>query len=378
MAPRLESPARRELQSALATTRQAKLHVGLAQWPRGGKRTHLDIDQRSDQQRSLRELLWLHPETSSTWHNTGNRGRIRLTDRGDGGDRDDPLDDIDFEEFQLNDPESYDAPLDYEEVYEQAPATLISCPSCGTAQSATNRHCEQCGARLGSGSVPVAPRPLATASAGTRALTIILAVLSGVVLIALLYTGLRSDDGPGANGASATSQPSESTPTTGPSGPVSRIPPIDIVCSTQLNATNLACDNLVDGTTEYWNDLSLRGDSAVITVTFARPVQLEQVQFVNIENDANFRRNYRIRGVQIIADDLPGLPFLDEIPNDNDRPHSVTTLTLGTTQLIIRITSTWPSEAINGRAFDELALDEIEFWGREAEHSTPEADNTGG
>ena len=160
-------------------------------------------------------------------------------------------------------------------------------------------------------------------------------------------------------------------------GPIEQITPIDIRCSTQLNDTNLGCSNLIDGTTDYWNDLSLRGVGAVITVTFAQPVQLEQVQFINAANDVAFLRNYRIRGVEIVADDLPGLPFIDEIPNDNDRPHAVTTPTLGTTQLTIRITATWPSEAIDGRAFDELALDEIEFWGRIVDtKQVPKADGT--
>ena len=239
-----------------------------------------------------------------------------MTDRGDGGNWDDPLDDIDFEEFQLDDPESYDAPLEYETAYEPAPASLISCPSCGAAQDASNRHCEQCGARLGQGTVPVAPRPLASASAGTRALTIILAVLAGVVLIALLYTSVTGN-GSSTDETTATSDPSETTLSTPVVGTIGQITPIDIRCSTQLNDTNLGCSNLIDGTTDYWNDLSLRGVGAVITVTFAQPVQLEQVQFLNIENDASFRRNYRVRGVEIVADDLPGLPFIDEIPNDN-------------------------------------------------------------
>ena len=160
-------------------------------------------------------------------------------------------------------------------------------------------------------------------------------------------------------------------------GPIGQITPIDIQCSTQLNDTNLGCSNLIDGTADYWNDLSLRGVGAVITVTFARPVQLEQVQFLNIENNVSFLRNYRVRGVEIVVDDLPGLPFIGEIPNDNDRPHAITTPTLSTTQLIIRITATWPSEAIDGRAFDELALDEIAFWGRIVDTTqVPEADGT--
>lgn len=300
-----------------------------------------------------------------------------MTDRVSGGQGDDPLDDIDFEEFQLKEPSSYDDPTAYESAYEPQQSSLISCPSCGSAQPATNRHCEQCGARLGQGAISVAPRPLATVSAGTRALTVILAVLALVVLLALIYNfvfgGDDTVDTPVADDSSAST---ESTPDTPVRGPLDRIIPIDISCSSELNATNLKCENLIDGTDAYWNDNSLRGDGARIIVTFATPVQLEQVQFINIAEEESFRRNYRVRGVEIVADDLPGLPFRDEIPNDNDRPHAVTTPTLGTTQVIIRITSTWPSEPINGQAFDELALDELGFWGREVESPIPESDNT--
>ncbi len=213
-----------------------------------------------------------------------------MTVGGQGGDWEDPLDDIDFEEFQLDEPGSYDEPPDYQADYEAPPVALISCPSCGAAQSAANRHCEQCGARLGQGAVPVAPRPLAPVSAGTRALTVILAVLAGVVLLALIFTNLRG----GGDETAATTESTETTETTavvGNAGPIQPIEPIDIECSTSLNDTTLACGNLIDGTAAYWNDLSLRGEGAVITVTFAEPVQLEQVQFVNIDNDVSFRRN---------------------------------------------------------------------------------------
>ena len=147
-------------------------------------------------------------------------------------------------------------------------------------------------------------------------------------------------------------------------------------CSSELNEGSLGCKNLIDGEPTYWNDNSLQGVGAVITVTFAQPIQLEQVQFINIDDDRSFRRNYRIRAVEIVADDLPGLPFIDDIPNDNDRPHAVTTPTLGTSQLVIRVTATWPSEPVDGRAFEELALEEIQFWGRKIESGVPENDNT--
>ena len=51
--------------------------------------------------------------------------------------------------------------------------------------------------------------------------------------------------------------------------PIKQITPIDITCSTGFNNSSLACPNLIDGTTAYWNDLSLRGEGAVISITFA-------------------------------------------------------------------------------------------------------------
>ena len=298
-----------------------------------------------------------------------------MTDRGDGGTWDDPLEDIDFEEFELTEPGSYDEPASYDAAYEQPPVALISCPSCGAHQHAGNKHCEQCGARLGSGTVPVAPRPLASVSAGTRALTIILAVLAGVVLLALIYTNTIGSS-PDEDAADDPVDPTVTTPAVDTVGNIEQITPITISCSTELNGTTLACTNLIDDTPAYWNDNSLGGDGAVITATFATEVRLEQVQFTNLADSVTFRRNYRIRGVSIVANDLPGLPFVDELPNDNNRVHAVSTPTLNTIQVIIRVTAIWPSEAIDGRAFDELALDEIAFWGRVVESPTPETDNT--
>ena len=161
-----------------------------------------------------------------------------------------------------------------------------------------------------------------------------------------------------------TSEPEGAATTQETFGPIEKIEPIEIRCSSELNGTNLSCLNLIDGTSAYWNDNSLRGEGAVIIAEFAEPIQLEQIQFINIEDDESFRRNYRIRGVEIVTDDQPDLSFFGELPNDNSRPHAVTTPSIGTTQVTIQVVSTWPSEMINGRGFDELAIDEIQFWGR--------------
>ncbi len=312
--------------------------------------------------------------------------RSGLADRRDGGDDwNDPLADIDFEEFELNEPTSYGDEEAAAPSYAPQPPALVTCPSCGAAQPATNLHCEQCGARLSKAPLPVAPRPLANVTAGTRALTVILAVLAGVVILALgfqIFGGNDEEtaaaDGTPAAGDNGTANPDPEDTTATTLGTLDRIPPIKIECSSQYNDTTLACANLIDGDSEtLWNDSGLQGVGAVFTVTFAQPVALQQLSFTNVEDEVRFQRNYRINGVEIVANDLPGLPIIGQLPNENTRDHVVVTQTLGTTDLVITVVSTYPAQVVGDRAFDELALGEIEFWGRVVETTTP-VDNTNG
>lgn len=303
-----------------------------------------------------------------------------MTDgRGGGDDWNDPLSDIDFEEFELGEPGSY---TEFEEPRGsyQAPApALVTCPSCGAAQPATNRHCEQCGARLSQAALPVAPRPLANISAGTRALTVILAVLAGVVVLALgfqIFGGDEPTDTAGGDTTTETSTPGNDGTTVTTAGSIQQVFPVSITCASELNTDTLACANLIDrDPATIWNDASQQGVGATFTVTFGEPVALEQVHFTNIAEDVRFRRNFRVNGVELIANDLPGLPIIGQIPNDNSRNHVVTAQTLGTTTLVIKVVSTYPAEAVEGRAFDELALAELAFWGRPVESTAP-TDNT--
>ena len=216
----------------------------------------------------------------------------------------------------------------------------------------------------------MAAPPLRTVSAGGRALGIFLAVIAVVVVAALVYPAIRGDDEtPGVT------NPDGETPTTTSltattQAPLEEITPISISCSSEYNS-NLGCDNLIDGEDTYWNDQSLRGEDARITVTFVNPVALEQVQIINVANEEKFRRNYRVKAVEIYADDLPGVPFVGDLSDTNNRPHAIETDTSHTLELEIRVTSTWSSEAVAGnQAFDELAIQEIKFWGR-VQSSTP-------
>ena len=89
----------------------------------------------------------------------------------------------DFEEFSL----SGEPPVDEPQAPARFPRSEVQCPSCGSPNPTTNRHCEECGARLSQGPLPVAPRPSVQATAGVRAVLAIAGLLTVVVIIAPCY-----------------------------------------------------------------------------------------------------------------------------------------------------------------------------------------------
>ena len=275
----------------------------------------------------------------------------------------DPLDETHVEEFTLGD----SPPLDDDEPL--APVTsnvpirqLVNCPSCGAANPEHNRHCEECGARITQGPLPVAPQPMIRTTAGARALAVILGVVAVVAVLAFAWNALFGDSGDPAPEDTST------TSTTQPAVSSQQVIPISVTCSSTLetSAGSFACDNLVDGTDRYWNDQSAQGRDAFIEFTFAEPIAIEQIVFKNVVDDESFRKNYRVKGFEIVTDDLPDRPFIDQLDDDN-RSQLILLATLRTRQLTFRVTSTYAAEAVTGETpFNELAIDEFEFYGRPA------------
>ena len=274
----------------------------------------------------------------------------------------DPLDETHFEEFTLGD----SPPVD-DESFADVPAAapirqLVNCPSCGAANPEHNRHCEECGARITQGPLPVAPQPMIRTTAGARALAVILGVVAVVAVLAFGWNALFGDSGdPDPNETSTTS-------TTQAAVSSQQVVPISVTCSSTLetSAGSFACDNLVDGTDRYWNDQSAQGRDAFIEFTFAEPIAIEQIVFKNVVDDESFRKNYRVKGFEIVTDDLPDRPFIDQLDDDN-RSQLILLATLRTRQLTFRVTSTYAAEAVTGETpFNELAIDEFEFYGRPA------------
>jgi hypothetical protein len=264
-----------------------------------------------------------------------------------------PLPESGYEEFALDQPE--------EEAPPPPPSRLemITCPSCGAANPATNRHCEQCGARISQGPLPVAPQPVIRTTAGARALAIILGTIAVVVVVAILFNSIFS------KGSAVADSTTTSTSTTVLANPV-QIIPVDWTCSSALKPNgNFSCDSLFDGDdATYWNDASAKGLDAKITVTFSQPYALQSIVFKNVSDDTKFEMNYKVKGYRIELDDLEDAPVIGQLENTN-RPQSIPVGSYATTQLIFRVTSTYPSVSVDGETpYNELAIAEIEFYGR--------------
>lgn len=194
------------------------------------------------------------------------------------------------------------------------------------------------------------------ATPGGRALGVLAAVVLIVALIALFINLLDSGGGTtdGQNGTSTTVS-STRAPI------VTALLPTSVETSSEL--PRFEAENLIDSDSENsWNDRGLRGRDATLTFSFAQPVQISELEIINLTDDVRFRRNYRIQGYSIKVDDL-AIEITGRL-DDTNQPQRVPIASLKTTELVISVTSTYPAESVDGQIpFDELAVQEIRFFG---------------
>ncbi len=265
------------------------------------------------------------------------------------------VDDEGYEEFELGDvPE--EAPIP------SLPYNSIPCPSCGASNPPTNRHCEECGARISQGALPVAPQPMIQTSAGVRAAMAIGGVLIVVVLFAMLFNVFGGDDTTETTLAGGSTTTTISTS----QAPLGLVPIISQTCSSELNES-FACELMFDGDpTTAWNDNRLMGEGASITVTFDGTYSLEQIIIKNLDEETRFKRNYRIAGFKITTDDNPTGQI--DVLEDKTGQQIITFPTLRSTTLTIEVQSTYPAEEVDDQsAFTELVVQEIEVFGRKVQ-----------
>lgn len=244
----------------------------------------------------------------------------------------------------------------------QQTVPVVSCPSCGTANEATNRHCMACGARISQGPLPVAPQPLLRTTAGSRALIVTAAVIAVVLIVALLFNIFSSDDDPVpttlANGG-GTATTTETT-AGAPVGETVEVIPNRVLASGQL--TDFPADNLIDSDPETMWQVGQQGDGATLTFFFPETVALERIEIKNISDEEKYRRNFRARGVRISPDDTTRA-VVQELADTQD-VQVIPIQTTATNTVRIEVQSTYPAESVDDLApFSELAIENLEFFG---------------
>ena len=237
------------------------------------------------------------------------------------------------------------------------PQNGIMCVSCGNSNDPENRHCERCGARLARSQMPVAPQPMLRTTAGARALIVLATVVLGVALLALLVNLL-------SGGGGSASETSTTTATTLPTDPIAPLTPISVTCTSEL--ASFPCEALTDGdASTSWNAPD-GGIGAEITFLFSPPVQITELLIQNVEDQCRFLRNARMRGIEVIVDDLTQHK-VTELADSRDLQR-IDIRSLGTSSLIIRITSGYSGSTCDGKEpYPEMAAQDVFFWGRATE-----------
>lgn len=265
-----------------------------------------------------------------------------------------------FEPFQLgNEPAEEEPPTPHRRRQAgggdgpEGPAG-IPCPSCGTPNPPFNRHCESCGARLSQAMLPVAPQPMLRTTAGARALMVLAGVILVVALLALAVNVFRGGNGTAADTSSTSS-------TTQVPLDIVQLRPIRVDCTSDL--ADFPCDALIDDDpTNSWNARE-GGVGTVITFFFSPPVQITEVYIDNLEDQERFERNARMKGVEIVIDDLPQATIFEM--EDSNEPQRIQLRSLRTSKLELTITSAYIGQSYEGQEpFRELAAQEIRFYGR--------------
>lgn len=204
----------------------------------------------------------------------------------------------------------------------------------------------------------MAPAPMVRATPGGRALSVLAAAVLVVALVALLVNVFR---GGGGTDETTTTTASSTTTTL---ADITQITPTSVEATAELAAT-YGPDNLIDGDLQTeWQ--APHGDGLTLTFRWQQPVRIQYIEIYNIEDENRFLKNYRINGYTITVDDLPNVPYRSTLDDEAGGPQRIDIASIETTTLTLEILSEYASQAIEGQAFDEIAVAEIKFYGSAA------------
>lgn len=259
-----------------------------------------------------------------------------------------------FEEFSL----SGEPPVSELQQPARFPRSEVQCPSCGSPNPTTNRHCEECGARLAQGPLPVAPRPAVQATAGVRAVLAIAALLTVVVVIAIIFNVFRG----GEPDPEIVAGDAETTVTTAAPPETRELNVLRADCSVS-GLASLGCENVIDDAgLEYqlnWDELEDGADVTIKLILSERSV-ITGVVWTNLApDDTGLRQNYRAKDITI---DGGAAPVLFQLP-DEGGAHPLQFSAVNTFEVTIVIADAYLPAPTEDRVFSELAIQQIEIFG---------------
>jgi hypothetical protein len=237
----------------------------------------------------------------------------------------------------------------------------IKCPNCGALNLPSIKNCKDCGSPLIKplSSYGAAELPNRKEVPGIRAV-FFLALIVPLIAGASFFYNSRIADDVIQEIAAVEQTTSTSSSTTIPSV-LKKMFPISCMSSSQLS-DEYSCENLYDGTLKSWQDNELQCEDGFLEFTFNDSMYLEFIVFQNLESNNSFKRNFRVRDIQVTTDENSIL-IEKELENNNGQQWIDINSTTGT--LRIDILSAYSGEDIgNSNAFKECAIQELTFFGK--------------
>jgi len=237
----------------------------------------------------------------------------------------------------------------------------IKCSSCNAANLPSVKNCKECGNPL--------IKPLSSYGAtdlpnrkevpGIRAVFFLALIVPLIAGASFFYNSRIADDV--IEEIASVEQTTSTSSTTTIQSVLQKMFPTSCSSSSQLNE-EYSCENLYDGSLKSWQDNELQCKDGYIEFTFSEPMYLEFIVFQNLESSNSFKRNYKVRDIQVTTDE-EAILIEKELQNSNGQQWIDINST--TASLRIDILSAYSGEDVgNSNAFKECAIQEITFFGK--------------
>jgi len=261
--------------------------------------------------------------------------------------------------LKIEDMEDIKEPKNTQSVRNRVPQ--IKCSSCSTANLPSVKNCKECGNPL--------IKPLSSYGAtnlpnrkevpGIRAVFFLALIVPLIAGASFFYNSRIADEV--IEEIAAVEQTTSTSSTTTIQSVLQKMFPVSCSSSSQLNE-EYSCENLYDGSLKSWQDNELECVDGFLEFTFSEPMYLEFIVFQNLENSNSFKRNFKVRDIQVTTDE-ESILIEKEVQNNNGQQWIDINSTTST--LRIDILSAYSGEDVgNSNAFKECAIQELTFFGK--------------